>query len=101
MKKQVPDDERLTNLLCEVEGIVNNWPITKVSDDPKDLEALTPNHLLLLRKGPKCPPVCLRMATFTCVGNGDKFNTLRISFGSDGRKNIHHVGNLLLNLTRT
>lgn len=56
MKEQVLDDERLTTLLCEVEGIVNNRPITKVSDDPKDLEALTPNHLLLRRKGSECPP---------------------------------------------
>jgi hypothetical protein len=56
MKEQVLDDERLTTLMCEVEGIVNNRPIMKVSDDPKDLKALTPNHLLLLRKGPKCPP---------------------------------------------
>ena len=54
--EQVLDDERLTTLMCEVEAIVNNRPITKVSDDPKDLEALTPNHLLLLRKGLECPP---------------------------------------------
>ena len=56
MKEQVLDDERLVTLFCEVEAIVNGRPITKVSDDPKDLEALTPNHLLLLRKGPECPP---------------------------------------------
>ena len=31
------------------EGIINNRPLTPVSDDPKDLEALTPNHLLMLR----------------------------------------------------
>ena len=55
-KEQVLDDESLTTLMCEVESIVNNKPITKVSDDPKDMEALTPNHLLLLRKGPELPP---------------------------------------------
>ena len=42
--------------MCEVEYISNNRPLTKVSDDPKDLSALTPNHLLLLRLGPSLPP---------------------------------------------
>ena len=42
--------------MCEVESIMNGHPLTKVSDDPNDLEALTPNHLLLLRPGPSLPP---------------------------------------------
>ena len=48
LKQQVLDDEGLSTLMCEVESIVNGRPITKVSDDAKDLNALTPNHLLLL-----------------------------------------------------
>ena len=40
-KDQELDDERLTTLMCEVEANVNNRPITKVSDDPKDLQAFT------------------------------------------------------------
>lgn len=56
-KEQVLDDERLYTLMCKVEAIVNGRPITKVSDDRKDLEALTPNHLLLLlvdESSPRC-----------------------------------------------
>lgn len=56
MKEQVLDDEGLNTLLCEVEAIINGRPITKLSDDPRDLEPLTPNHLLLLRTGPVVPP---------------------------------------------
>ncbi|XP_067031498.1 uncharacterized protein [Acropora muricata] len=41
--------------MCEVESIVNGIPVTKVSDDLKDLKALMPNHLLLLRSGPSLP----------------------------------------------
>ena len=48
LKQQVLDDEGLIALMCEVQSIVNGRPITKVSDDPRDLNALTPNHLLLL-----------------------------------------------------
>ena len=56
LKEQVLDDESLNTLMCKVESIVNGRPITKVSDDPKDLNALTPNHLLLLRAGRAIPP---------------------------------------------
>ena len=56
VKEQTLDDEGLLTLTCEVEAIVNGRPITKVSDDPRHPEALTPNHLLLLRSGPALPP---------------------------------------------
>ena len=56
MKEQLLDDEVLNTLMCEVEAIVNGRPLTKLSDDPRDLEPLTPNHLLLLRSGSKVPP---------------------------------------------
>lgn len=48
---QALDDEGLSTLFCEVESIIYNRPITTVSDNPRDLEPLTPNHLLLLRAG--------------------------------------------------
>lgn len=45
-------DETLCTVFCEVERILNDRPLTKVSSDSTDLEALTPNHLLLLRRNP-------------------------------------------------
>lgn len=56
LKQQRLDDEGLHTLLCEVENIVNDRPITTMSNDPKDLEALTPNHLLQMRTQPSIPP---------------------------------------------
>lgn len=56
MKQQVVDDEALNTILCEVEAMLNDRPITPSSDDPNDLEALTPNHLLLLKGKPILPP---------------------------------------------
>lgn len=48
-------DESLQTLFCEVEAILNSRPITKSSSDPNDLEALTPNHVLLLHPGQNLP----------------------------------------------
>ncbi|KAK3748896.1 hypothetical protein QZH41_002885 [Actinostola sp. cb2023] len=56
LKEHILDDEGLSTLLCEVESIVDSRPITKTSNDPADLEPLTPNHLLLLRSELNPPP---------------------------------------------
>lgn len=39
-----------------MEAILNDRPITKVSEDPNDLEPLTPNHILLLKGKSILPP---------------------------------------------
>ena len=56
LKEQTVTDEGLAILMCEVETILNGHPLTKVSSDPKDAEAITPNHLLLLHSEPELPP---------------------------------------------
>ena len=55
--QQTLTDESLHTLLCQVESIINSRPLTKVSQDSNDCEALTPNHLLLL-KGQVSLPLC-------------------------------------------
>ena len=49
------DDEMLSTLFCEVESILNSRPLTKISTAISDPEALTPNHILLLRPGESVP----------------------------------------------
>ena len=56
LQQQTLDDEGLQTIFCEVEAILNDRPITRVSDDPDDLEALTPNHILSLKGKPIMPP---------------------------------------------
>ena len=55
LKGQVLDNVRLDTVFCKVESITNGRPLTWISDDPNDLEALTPNHLLLLCPGLRGP----------------------------------------------
>ena len=56
LNEQILNDEGLLTLMCEVEAVINGRPIRKVSEDSRDLEALSPNHLLLLRQGAVLPP---------------------------------------------
>lgn len=56
LHQQTLHDEGFHTVLCEVEAILNDYPITKLSGDPTDLEALTPNHLLTMKGKPVLPP---------------------------------------------
>lgn len=56
LKEQTLDDEGLQTLMCEIESTINDRPITNISDQHGDLEALTPNHLLMLKRKPNLPP---------------------------------------------
>lgn len=49
VKEQLLTDEQLSTLMTEVEKILNDRPITTVSNDPNDPAALTPNTLLLMK----------------------------------------------------
>lgn len=51
---KAPNEEILITLLAEAEQTVNARPLTHVSVDPQDEEALTPNHFLL--GGPTAVP---------------------------------------------
>lgn len=55
LREQALDEEGLHTLLCEAEAVLNSRPITRASSDLNDLEALTPNHLLLLKVKPVLP----------------------------------------------
>lgn len=47
LSERAPKEEVLRTLLAEAEHTVNARPLTHVSVDPNDPEALTPNHFLL------------------------------------------------------
>ena len=52
ISEHLVNKETLTTFLVEVEKILNGRLITRVSSDPNDLDAPTPNHILLLHQNP-------------------------------------------------
>ena len=50
-------DESLATLFAEIERILNDRPLTQVSDDARDPEPLSPAQLLLLRGAAGCTPL--------------------------------------------
>ena len=47
--EQILSEDNLTTFLCETEKILNDRPLTSITDDPGDEMPLTPNLILLLR----------------------------------------------------
>ncbi|XP_074657122.1 uncharacterized protein LOC141910290 [Tubulanus polymorphus] len=81
---KVQDDEGLCTLMCEVEAVINSRSITAVSNDPLDLEAPPPNHLLLLTAGSTLPPAYFKHETSGNAGASYQLSVPR--FVSVGRE---------------
>ena len=81
------NDLELRTLLAEIESIVNNRPITVVSDDPADFAALTPNHFLLQRATQLPPGVFVSEDKFS-RRRWRKVQFLWIIIGRDGYESI-------------
>ena len=54
--KTAGSDEQLRTLMCEIEMTINSRPLTRMSDDPNDLDVITPQNLLLLHQTSSVPP---------------------------------------------
>ena len=71
VRQQTLDVESLTTFMCEVENIINNRPLTAVSNDVKDLQPLTPNMHLCLKEKQSLPTEPKNLLTFISANVGD------------------------------
>lgn len=58
--------EMLTTIVTEIEGTMNNRPITYISTDIKDASPLTPSHLLYGRRLDSLPPLQINRDNLIC-----------------------------------
>ena len=68
-------EEALLTFLVEIESTINSRPLTPVSDDVDDYQALTPNHFLIGRSSPNVP-----------IGN---ITEKELDIGKDGGRNTY------------
>ena len=70
---QVLPEETLHTVLVETEAIVNSGPLTPVSDDPNDYEALMPDHFPIRRALFNSPPgrLAARSVKLTAAMDGE------------------------------
>ena len=83
-------EESLSTYLTEVEAVLNNHPLTLISDDIKDLEPLTPNHFLIGRGNETLTLVSTHQMKLvsTFENSGSQYKPRIPCSGSDGYKNI-------------
>lgn len=56
VRDKIMDYEQFITLLCEIEAVLNSRPLTPLSGDPTDLQALTPGHFLIMEQIVSPPP---------------------------------------------
>ena len=90
LNEQRLDDEGQVTLMCKAEAIVNGWPLTKVSDDPRDPEALTPTTSCSYALDLPFLQVYSPNVTVTHDEDGDTLSTWLRYSRVDGCANISH-----------
>lgn len=54
--KSYQNEEQLHTFMCEVEAVINSRPLTRCSDNPNDLDVISPNGLLTMKGSTTLPP---------------------------------------------
>ena len=85
-------------MLTEVEAIVNSRPLTVVSGDIYNLEAITPSHILTMKSQVVTPPPGeFSPADVYSKKGGGPCNTWQMCFGLAGEENTWSLYNLAKN----
>lgn len=47
---RIMEQEQFRTLLCKIEAVLNSRPLTALTEDPQDMQALTPAHFLIMEE---------------------------------------------------
>ena len=88
IKERTFTDDALYTIMTEVESTVNSQPLTNVSDNIDDYEALMLNHFLLGRRSNNTPVINNKEVDVTVNVNGKQSRQQPTFCGHDGLANI-------------
>ena len=88
LKNRSPNDEGLSTLMCEVEAILNSRPLTKVSDDPNNVQALSQITYSFCTLDRSALLESLQRMINLARSVGGRSSTSRMCSGSSGLKSI-------------
>lgn len=87
VKNSMLTAEQMNTLLTQVEACLNSRPITLLSTEPSDFQALTPGHFLI--GGPlSLPPEPDRTVDGSLATNGSRYSVYCVRFGNARQMNI-------------
>lgn len=98
---QVLTMEELTTLFIRIESVLNSRPLTAVSNDPNDLNALTPGHFLIGQPLTAIPEPDITHVPMNRLVGGNWSNKRSNHSGADGRVSIYICYRDVKNGTRT
>ena len=84
IKDRLFTEEALYTTLCEVESLLNNRPLTSISDDVSDCECLTLTHFLIGELSPNFSPGIFTDKEINLNVNGDLYKQQHKYCGRDG-----------------
>ncbi|XP_029669884.1 uncharacterized protein LOC115239482 [Formica exsecta] len=82
--------EEMATLLAQIESCLNSHPLQALSDDPEDLEALTPGHFLVGTALNAVPEPFLALETTTRLSRWQHLQQLRDHFWSRWSREYLH-----------
>ena len=82
-------EETLSTYFTEVEAVLNNRPLTLISDDVTDLQPLAPNYFLIGRGNPNFRFNTSNELISTFGNSGSQYKPQLQCYGSNRYKNIY------------
>lgn len=93
--KRIVDEARLTfeelyTVITQIEAIMNPRPLIPMSNDPNDIDFLTPGHFLIGEPFTAIPQTSVVELPTNQLNSISVCSSLLNISGSDGTKNIYH-----------